>query len=100
MPRFPIQAAVASLGFAATVLAAIGPVTNLDIVNTVIAPDGFPRSLVLISFTYISPIGPDTDPSCRTVLAGGQFPGPLIQGIKVFGPELHKGFAAIDARAF
>ncbi|KAJ7453426.1 yellow laccase [Mycena latifolia] len=41
--------------------AAIGPAATLDIVNKVIAPDGFTRS---------------------TVLAGGTFPGPLITGIK------------------
>nr|UYM28068.1 laccase 4 [Trametes polyzona] len=41
--------------------AAIGPLTGLDIVNKVIAPDGFARN---------------------TVLAGGQFPGPLIVGNK------------------
>ncbi|KAF9226982.1 laccase [Gyrodon lividus] len=40
----------------------LGPVTQLDIVNRIIAPDGFPRS---------------------TVLAGGTFPGPLIQATKV-----------------
>ncbi|KAF8217120.1 laccase [Mycena galopus ATCC 62051] len=39
----------------------IGPIANLPIVNKIIAPDGFPRS---------------------TVLAGGTFPGPLIQGLK------------------
>ncbi|KAI0765644.1 TvLac6 [Trametes elegans] len=41
--------------------AAIGPVTDLDIVNKVIAPDGIQRN---------------------TVLAGGTFPGPLIVGKK------------------
>ncbi|KAJ7466111.1 laccase 1 precursor [Mycena latifolia] len=41
--------------------AAIGPAATLDIVNKVIAPDGFTRS---------------------TVLAGGTFPGPLITGNK------------------
>ncbi|KIM58002.1 laccase [Scleroderma citrinum Foug A] len=40
---------------------AVGPVTNLEIVNKNIAPDGFTRS---------------------TVLAGGTFPGPLIQAHK------------------
>ncbi|KAF9218762.1 laccase [Gyrodon lividus] len=39
----------------------LGPVTQLNIVNKVIAPDGFPRS---------------------TVLAGGTFPGPLIRATK------------------
>ncbi|KAI0832031.1 hypothetical protein BC628DRAFT_1311301 [Trametes gibbosa] len=42
-------------------LAAIGPVTDLEIVNKVIAPDGVARD---------------------TVLAGGTFPGPLITGKK------------------
>ncbi|KAI6103797.1 laccase [Pisolithus croceorrhizus] len=39
----------------------LGPVSTLEVVNKVIAPDGFPRS---------------------TVLAGGTFPGPLIQARK------------------
>ncbi|KAI0294023.1 laccase C [Multifurca ochricompacta] len=43
------------------VSAAIGPSADLEIVNLNIAPDGFNRS---------------------TVLAGGTFPGPLIQGNK------------------
>ncbi len=50
------------LGAASGALGAIGPVTDLAIVNKVIAPDGVPRD---------------------TVLAGGTFPGPLIQGHKV-----------------
>jgi iron transport multicopper oxidase len=41
------------------VFAAIGPTANLEISNAELAPDGFSRS---------------------TVLAGGTFPGPLIQG--------------------
>ncbi|KZP16287.1 multicopper oxidase [Athelia psychrophila] len=62
MSRFSVRTTIAvSFGFVTAALAAIGPITNLDIVNTVIAPDGFSRS---------------------TVLAGGQFPGPLIQGQK------------------
>ena len=48
--------------FTAGVLASIGPVTDLHIVNANIAPDGFTRA---------------------TVLAGGTFPGPLIVGQKV-----------------
>lgn len=44
------------------VLAAIGPVADLRIVNKNIAPDGFTRP---------------------AVLAGGTFPGPLIKGKKV-----------------
>ncbi|KAI0290168.1 laccase T2 copper depleted [Russula brevipes] len=43
------------------VSAAIGPNTQLSIVNKVIAPDGYPRD---------------------TVLANGVYPGPLIQGKK------------------
>ncbi|KAI6021007.1 laccase [Pisolithus marmoratus] len=39
----------------------LGPVSTIDVVNKVIAPDGFSRS---------------------TVLAGGTFPGPLIQAQK------------------
>lgn len=42
--------------------AAIGPVTDLHIVNQNLAPDGLNRP---------------------TVLAGGTFPGPLIRGNKV-----------------
>ncbi|KAI0062714.1 laccase [Artomyces pyxidatus] len=42
-------------------LAGIGPITNLPIVNSVIAPDGYSRD---------------------AVLAGGIFPGPLITGLK------------------
>ena len=57
-----LQNAAVLLGAASGVLAAIGPVTDLAIVNKVIAPDGVPRD---------------------TVLAGGTFPGPLIQGHKV-----------------
>ena len=48
--------------FVAGVSAAIGPVTDLHIVNKNLAPDGFTRP---------------------TVLAGGTFPGPLIKGNKV-----------------
>ena len=47
--------------------AAIGPVTNLRIVNKNIAPDGVNRP---------------------TVLAGGTFPGPLIRGKKVISSPL------------
>ena len=47
--------------------AAIGPVTDLHIVNQNLAPDGFNRP---------------------TVLAGGTFPGPLIRGNKVPTPSL------------
>ncbi|KAI0248016.1 laccase [Lactifluus subvellereus] len=41
--------------------AAIGPVTDLDIVSALISPDGFPRN---------------------ATLAKGVFPGPLIKGVK------------------
>ena len=51
-----------TLGLALGVLGAIGPVTDLPIVNKDIAPDGFTRA---------------------AVLAGGTFPGPLITGQKV-----------------
>ncbi|KZP02509.1 multicopper oxidase, partial [Athelia psychrophila] len=62
MPHYAIQTTVITcLGLVAAALAAIGPTTNLNIVNAVVAPDGFPRS---------------------TVLADGQFPGPLIRGNK------------------
>ncbi|KAI0063810.1 laccase [Artomyces pyxidatus] len=47
--------------FSTVALAAIGPIATLPIVNKVIAPDGYSRD---------------------TVLAGGTFPGPLIQGNK------------------
>nr|VWO94552.1 Calcium dependent mitochondrial carrier protein [Ganoderma boninense] len=57
-----LQNVAVLLGAASGVLAAIGPVTDLVIANKVIAPDGFARD---------------------TVLAGGSFPGPLIQGRKV-----------------
>ncbi|KAN0136672.1 laccase [Lactarius tabidus] len=43
------------------VYASIGPVADLEIVNRVIAPDGYQRS---------------------TTLAGGSFPGPIIRGMK------------------
>ena len=48
--------------FVAGVSAAIGPVTDLHIVNKDLTPDGFQRP---------------------TVLAEGVFPGPLIKGNKV-----------------
>ncbi|KIY74418.1 multicopper oxidase [Cylindrobasidium torrendii FP15055 ss-10] len=47
--------------FASSALAAIGPVATLDIVNANVSPDGFTRA---------------------AVLAGGTYPGPLIQGSK------------------
>lgn len=51
-----------TLGLALSTLGAIGPVTDLQIMNRDIAPDGFTRP---------------------AVLAGGIFPGPLITGQKV-----------------
>jgi hypothetical protein len=59
-------------------LAAVEPITSLNIVNKVIAPDGFPRSYV----THNTPNF--TNRFSRTVLADGKFPGPLIKGNKVF----------------
>lgn len=50
------------LGLSSTVRAAIGPITDLPIVNANIQPDGFTRP---------------------AVLAGGTFPGPIIKGNKV-----------------
>ena len=62
MQPFARSAAFAVVGLSATALAAIGPVTDLHIVNADIAPDGISRA---------------------AVLAGGTFPGPLIVGNKV-----------------
>lgn len=56
----------------------LGPVTQLNIVNKVIAPDGFPRSLSCVGLAYHFVL---TSP--RTVLAEGTFPGPLIVAEKV-----------------
>lgn len=61
------------------VSAAIGPVANLEILNAEIAPDGFKRSFVHHRFTQADVL----TNICSTVLAGGTFPGPLIQGNKV-----------------
>ncbi len=58
-----LRRALVFLGVCSSALASIGPVTELDIVNKVIAPDGVARD---------------------TVLAGGTFPGPLITGKKVY----------------
>lgn len=54
--------ALVTLCFSTGVNAAIGPVTDLHIVNRNISPDGFTRP---------------------AVLAGGTFPGPVIRGKKV-----------------
>lgn len=51
-----------TLGLTIGTYAAIGPVSDLHIVDVDIAPDGFTRP---------------------AVLAGGTFPGPLIQAKKV-----------------
>lgn len=71
------------LSLIAGAYAAIGPTADLDIVNRVIAPDGFNRSYVSSyigqSITLIL--------FRRTVLAGGTFPGPLIQGVKACIPR-------------
>ena len=56
----------------------LNPVTQLDIVNKIIAPDGFPRSLSCVNFAYHFVLT-----SLRTVLAEGTFPGPLIVAEKV-----------------
>lgn len=56
----------------------LGPVAQLNIVNKVIAPDGFPRSLSCVDLAYRLVLT-----SSRTVLAGGTFPGPLIIAEKV-----------------
>ncbi|KAF7364253.1 Laccase I [Mycena sanguinolenta] len=53
-----------------TTYAAIGPIGVLPIVNAHISPDGFRRS---------------------SVLAGGTFPGPLIQANKVYDAQQSKG---------
>ncbi|KAI9067925.1 multicopper oxidase [Trametes sanguinea] len=57
--RLGCAATLLSLGVG--ILAAIGPVTDLELVNKVVNPDGIPRS---------------------AVLAGGTHPGPLIKGNK------------------
>ncbi|THH15076.1 hypothetical protein EW146_g5344 [Bondarzewia mesenterica] len=56
-----LSPAFISLALSVTALAAIGPVTNLDISNVILAPDGFERG---------------------TVVAGGSMPGPVITGNK------------------
>jgi iron transport multicopper oxidase len=61
------------------VSAAIGPGAQLEIVNRQIAPDGFKRSFVLHHLMRADPFTNNRS----TVLAGGTFPGPLIQGTKV-----------------
>lgn len=62
MARLSVSSVCIALAFALGVRAAIGPVTDLHIVNANINLDGFPRD---------------------AVLAEGVFPGPLITGQKV-----------------
>ena len=65
LTRLRLASALALFALTGKALGAVrplGPRTDLEIVNKVIAPDGFSRD---------------------TVLAGGTFPGPLIQGFKV-----------------
>lgn len=62
MARLSISSFFVALGLALSTRAAIGPVTDLHIVNANISPDGFARD---------------------AVLAEGTFPGPLITGNKV-----------------
>lgn len=77
MQSFSRSAALAVVGLSATVLAAIGPVTDLHIVNADVAPDGISRA---------------------AVLAGGTFPGPLIVGNKVVVLLIFDGTVLIDYR--
>jgi iron transport multicopper oxidase len=60
--------------------AAIGPITDLHIVNKNIAPDGFTRSYVYSSLFLTNE---HSNLLIRAVLAEGTFPGPLIRGVKV-----------------
>ena len=62
MPTFLSLAALAALCSLPTALAAIGPTATLTISDASVTPDGYARA---------------------AVLAGGTFPGPLIQGNKV-----------------
>jgi iron transport multicopper oxidase len=54
---------IAALLSAAAALPSIGPIGNLTITNAIIAPDGVPRS---------------------AILAGGTFPGPVINAQPVY----------------
>lgn len=58
----------------------LGPVSQLRIVNKIIAPDGFSRSLSYIRVCFVHCF---VLTSSRTVLAEGTFPGPLIAAQKV-----------------
>ncbi|KAM6504420.1 Cupredoxin [Amanita muscaria] len=62
LPHYLVTASICSFAFAA-----IGPSTNLHIVNKIIAPDGFNRSTVLAGATA----------------ASASMPGPVITGRKV-----------------
>jgi hypothetical protein len=59
--------------------AAIGPVTDLEIVNAAVEPDGFSRPYDVYRFLNGHPLKVVS----RAVLAGGTYPGPLITGKKV-----------------
>lgn len=59
MAPFPLTGLGLLASLPLLVTAAIGPVADLNIVNSKISPDGYTRS---------------------AVLAGGVFPGPLITG--------------------
>lgn len=68
----------------ARVRAAIGPVTDLHIVNTQLSPDGYKREyvhhiLLLHPVVWLMSVILQL---CSTTVAEGQFPGPLIKGNK------------------
>ncbi|OCH92436.1 laccase 1 [Obba rivulosa] len=63
MARFQALSAIIALGLSVGALAAIGPVTDLVITDAFVTPDG-------------------PNLGREAVLAGGTFPGPLIQGNK------------------
>lgn len=67
----------------------LGPIAQLNIVNKVIAPDGFPRSLSCVGLTCNFVLT-----SFRTVLAEGTFPGPLIAAEKVKS-SWHRGLLVL-----
>lgn len=67
------------LALALAAQAALSPVTNLNIYNKVIAPDGFNRSWAL--FCYETQ-GFDSSTLNRAVVVEGSMPGPLIAANK------------------
>ncbi len=67
--------------FLATTSWRLSAAIDLEIVNAQLAPDGFKRSFVLHRFIRARLTFFTNNRS--TVLAGGTFPGPLIQGTKV-----------------